>query len=639
MSLGKDNTDDTLGTVGVGVERLWVNSVEITESGVEWLLVIAFSQSLFITDIRSWQNLAFLLGGAAVLFTGFVALTTTDRKLNPPEGDDDEINDPKRAVLASLGLDRQLQRLQAQAISEASVKEVYQTTTMYTELLSLRNSAGGVQQAASDEERTSKAAPVLWDKAAVVAGIRNDADTDGDGRLPSKATQVTIVKWFVRASLDGVNTVRLLQIALLTKRVIALRLHMLRQHGVYRIAVVLVVLAHMCLAFLEAHVDAAKNESNVRTVLALEGILLGLVVLDLLLYWAVHRARSRNMPRVIRDRFYSFHRAIIGKARERLRVGGFRSFLVFCMSIDWGVRMATHYHTGPTGTYLFVPWTVLMRPLLLFSMSPTMRHATVNLATTMYQSKLVFGLGASFIIVATVTSSALLGNVLEEPDAVSGGIGRGFDDFRSSFLTMFIFIATGENYPDVVDAPSQISAFYAAYFVLFSFVGMFLLVSLLVAYFQKYYVDGYDRVQTKAEAFATLRRRTGLMMAFYLLKTTGDTSLAASFDEASVAQAMKRQQRAVRSKAIAERRRMRGGGAGRGAGRGGGGGGGGGATNSKASRMMAALTDAAVQRATVTHTRITRPLLESFCVTLDIRPPTAHAIETQSKLRCVCVCV
>ena len=42
-----------------------------------------------------------------------------------------------------------------------------------------------------------------------------------------------------------------------------------------------------------------------------------------------------------------------------------------------------------------------------------------------------------------------------------------------------------QNYPDVVDEPVKtISPWFAVYFTVFSFVGMFLLLSLLVAYFQ-----------------------------------------------------------------------------------------------------------------------------------------------------------
>jgi len=76
-----------------------------------------------------------------------------------------------------------------------------------------------------------------------------------------------------------------------------------------------------------------------------------------------------------------------------------------------------------------------------------------------------------------------------------------------------------QNYPDVVNEPAEeVSPWFAVYFMLFSFVGMFLLMSLLVAYFQKYYVAEYDKKEDVTRALVTVRRRAGLLLAFLLLK-------------------------------------------------------------------------------------------------------------------------
>ena len=90
--------------------------------------------------------------------------------------------------------------------------------------------------------------------------------------------------------------------------------------------------------------------------------------------------------------------------------------------------------------------------ILLMSLSPKLRRAIRNLANTVALSKLVFVLGTALVTVASVTSVV----VLRDPTgATDDGLGRGFRDFRSSFLTMFVFILTGEVcYPPPPPSPS-----------------------------------------------------------------------------------------------------------------------------------------------------------------------------------------
>ena len=313
---------------------------------------------------------------------------------------------------------------------------------------------------------------VLWQKCAEVAGVVADRAETGLKR----ADQLRVARWIVEASLQGVNPVRQLAIHVIHRKAKwPLLLYRVRQHPVYSLTLLGMVMGLLGITFVEARVGAALDDSLVRTVLALEVLLLAVLAGDLGLYWLLHIGRTARRVKgkdasesiecvVGRGTGCSLHAVhavacasarsphchapvhtlrytVVGKPRQRVLVGAMRTGFVVVMFLDWCVRTATHYATGAQGANLFVPWTVLLRPAMLFSMSPVLRHATVNLALTIYQSKLVFALGASFVMVAAVTSGTLLSQATLEN---SEGLGRGFTDFRSTFLTMFIFLATGE---------------------------------------------------------------------------------------------------------------------------------------------------------------------------------------------------
>ena len=59
-----------------------------------------------------------------------------------------------------------------------------------------------------------------------------------------------------------------------------------------------------------------------------------------------------------------------------------------------------------------------------------------------------------------------------------------FEDFTGTLLTMFAFLCTGENYPSVVVGRVNDSPVSAIFFIVASFLGVFLITGLLVGYFQ-----------------------------------------------------------------------------------------------------------------------------------------------------------
>lgn len=78
-------------------------------------------------------------------------------------------------------------------------------------------------------------------------------------------------------------------------------------------------------------------------------------------------------------------------------------------------------------------------PCLRYFMSQQMRASSNHLAITVVRSYSVWALTASFLVVSAILSTAFFQNTqVADPDApqFEEGLGRAFQDFRSSFLSM-----------------------------------------------------------------------------------------------------------------------------------------------------------------------------------------------------------
>ena len=135
----------------------------------------------------------------------------------------------------------------------------------------------------------------------------------------------------------------------------------------------------MLLSFWEAQ-EGAFDDDVLRTdVLAAEGLLLAVLVIELALFWMVHIIRTR-LPL---QRFATspavplIEMGCIGKHRARRRLGSARSIIIGLMLLDWVFRLGDPYATGPyiediTGdnplasARLFVPYTTWLRPVILY---------------------------------------------------------------------------------------------------------------------------------------------------------------------------------------------------------------------------------------------------------------------------------
>jgi hypothetical protein len=104
-------------------------------------------------------------------------------------------------------------------------------------------------------------------------------------------------------------------------------------------------------------------------------------------------------------------------------------------------------------------------------------------------------------------------------------LGRGFTNFQSSWYTLFILSATGENYDDIAypardpsDDGGFFGAIYRPYIVVLALLGMFIMAALLLVSFQTRYTESYE-VRTRR---VTTRRRFAPLVAFGLLDLDGN---------------------------------------------------------------------------------------------------------------------
>ena len=272
---------------------------------------------------------------------------------------------------------------------------------------------------------------------------------------------------------------------------------------------------------------------------------------------------------------------------------------------DWLFRVFVGYRTGRTSTLL--PVTAILRPLFIVARVTSLRSALGSFASTLILARRVLALFASFLVVASGISIALLssradlrfpvfsgdeaaaaasaaasgsggdtstaassddasftvsaldggsislsvlsaltsagatviGSVAAGFQGAAGlpavvseegdGLGRGFSEFQSSWISTFVLATTGENYNEVVYRASDSSAaaggrlavLFKPLFIVISFIGLYILVSLLIAHFQARFSES----EARSRESRTQKRRLALVLAYSLLDDDGSGSL------------------------------------------------------------------------------------------------------------------
>jgi hypothetical protein len=171
---------------------------------------------------------------------------------------------------------------------------------------------------------------------------------------------------------------------------------------------------------------------------------------------------------------------------------------------------------GTGATPHSMSYAAVLPALFIVCRSRPISAAVKNLAMTLLLAREVLLLAATFLAVVGV-----LGLTLMKHRYDSSLPGRNFGDVKSSMLTMFIFLFTGENWPAIVHDSGRVRGstsdmegrWIRLYYILFSMMGALGIVSLIIATFQQSFQERYDRLlrQTRDE------QRLAIVVAFVVL--------------------------------------------------------------------------------------------------------------------------
>ena len=194
------------------------------------------------------------------------------------------------------------------------------------------------------------------------------------------------------------------------------------------------------------------------------------------------------------------------------------------------------YFTGPREV-LFLPVTSLMRPLWLLTRYRDVRRSLFNFVDTLIKAADVLILFFLLMTIGSIMGVLLLSGRMDD-NTISNY--NKFDNFLSGMLTLFVYMASAENYPDVAYPGSSCDqndvansllggvksagcpeSFFHLYSMLFSFLGAFLIVSLVIGVFEAEFAENTKKQETEDRK----KKRLGVIAAFILLDKDGGGSL------------------------------------------------------------------------------------------------------------------
>eukprot|EP00947_MAST-08B_sp_MAST-8B-sp1_P000538 g538.t1 len=191
---------------------------------------------------------------------------------------------------------------------------------------------------------------------------------------------------------------------------------------------------------------------------------------------------------------------------------------------------------GPNKDYIMlIPISAVLRPNVFMLRFRSVGQAGTNLIETLFFGKDVLALFLAFMVISTTIGVVILHEGwYDSPDR--------FETLPTAIITIFIFLLTGENYPDVAYDSSDCNqpnlpqtdtleggvtsadcANWALHpvFWLFSMLGLFLVVALVIAVFEGFYGNkGHEQATARRK-----NRRLGIIAAFVLLDKDGGGSL------------------------------------------------------------------------------------------------------------------
>ena len=286
-----------------------------------------------------------------------------------------------------------------------------------------------------------------------------------------------------------------------------------KPQSIYAMAIKIIAYLHVFVGLWQ--VPASKSGDSLE-IKIIDGLCTMALLLDFGLRWFVASINGIKHLDAPRTRF----------AQAELQTWGslYRLGWALLLLIEFALRAA-----GFTGMVYTVPLRVASIPLVSQSIARTISNfmATVWAARTI----LIFALQA---LVIFVTMSILTTQEIFHNTAFNNQAGRGFRNFEDGLITGFVYIFSGANYPDLVYPATQEltkaermnrttylanavaksdEAFYTVFFIIWCLLGMFVIISLLLAEFQMTYGALVDEEERKLKH----DRRLGHFLTFALL--------------------------------------------------------------------------------------------------------------------------
>ena len=235
------------------------------------------------------------------------------------------------------------------------------------------------------------------------------------------------------------------------------------------------------------------------------------------------------------------------KTGGRLRpIGLVRWVLVLIFITDYLYRVINPYFTGPGASpnnyqrnfqVLFLPISSIIRPFWLVTRYRDVLRTAQNFIKTMFAAADVFVLFTLLMVIGSIMGVLLLSGRMDDENITNYSK---FDNVLSGFLTLFVYMSSAENYPNVaypiancdpdgtanslagglVGLGCPETAFHI-YSSIFQLLGAFLIVSLVIAVFEGEFAESAK----KQEVADRKKRNLGLIAAFVLLDKDAGGSL------------------------------------------------------------------------------------------------------------------
>ena len=279
-----------------------------------------------------------------------------------------------------------------------------------------------------------------------------------------------------------------------------LRLYKIMTSFGYRMFINLVILTHIMMFFGEPDTyNDLKDNGPVVGTLVIEAVCLTVEFIDI---------------------FLNYKLAYEYKTRNKLDPSG--SFYVDCTYLCLVVLIAIDFLIT-IGFSVSFEYLFPLRPLLIVIRNTSVRNAAINFIITLYHARNVF-----ILYVSIVLTAAAMGTILFRSALNTTGPQSSFNNFVRAITTSFVYISTGENYTDLVYPTYEESEWYILYFIVFTVVGLFFVLAMVIGMFQ----DGFKQQRIKQQREEQLFNRVGTVAAFILMDLDGTEVLSANeFDD------------------------------------------------------------------------------------------------------------